>query len=185
MKELLVPILLSAAVCFAISILAWGMMPFHSREHRRLSTEPHLLDALRRDMPAPGIYSFPFRGPRGALSSRADVAANLERGPVGYVVIGKPGAPEIVTPMVMHFVFFVIVASLAAFVATSAGLKDGAPFGKVFRVVATVSSMALVLGAVPESIWFNRPWKSWILQCADGLVCGLAMGGVFGWFWPQ
>jgi hypothetical protein len=185
MKELLLPILLSAVACLAISILTWGVLPFHTREHHRLSTEPHLLDALRRDMPAPGIYSFPFRGPRGALSSRADVAANLDRGPVGYIVIGKSGAPDVVGRLVAHFVFFVIVASLAGFVAISAGLKDGAPFERVFRVVAMVSSMALVLGAAPESIWFNRPWKSWILQCADGLACGLATGGVFGWFWPQ
>lgn len=128
---------------------------------------------------------FPFRGPCGVLSSRADVAANLERGPVGYVVIGKSGAPEIVAPLVMHFVFFLVVAGLAAFVATSTGLKDGAPFAKVFRVVATVSTMSLVLGAAPQSIWFSRPWKSWVLQCTDGLACGLAMGGVFGWFWPQ
>jgi hypothetical protein len=176
MKELLLPIVLSASVCLAISMLAWGVLPIHSQEHRRLSTEPHLLEALRRDMPAAGVYSFPFRGPHGALSSRADVAD---------IMIGKPGAPDIVAPMVMHFVFFVVVASLAAFVATSAGLKDGAPFDRVFRVVATVSTMALVLGAAPQSIWFNRPWKSWILQGADGLACGLAMGGVFGWFWPQ
>lgn len=185
MNELLIPIVLSAAAALAISMLAWRVLPFHSREHRRLSTEPQVLDAMRRDMPPPGIYSIPYRGPRGEVASRADVAANVARGPVGYVVIGRPGAPNNVARITAHFVFLVIVAGLAAIIATSAGLKDGAPFGTVFCVVASISSMALVLGATPESIWFNRPWKSWLLQCADGVACGLAMGAILAWNWPK
>ncbi len=185
MKELWLPTLISSAACLLISVLVWGVLPFHSREHRRLSTEPDLLAALRRDPPPPGIYSFPYRGPRGALTARADVAAQLARGPVGYVVIGKTGAPRLTLPLVQHFIFFAIIATLAAYIATISGLKDGAPFIKVFRVVSIVATMPLMLGAAPLSIWFSRPWKSWVLQCADGLACGLTTGAVFGWFWPQ
>jgi hypothetical protein len=184
MNELWLPVLVSGAACLVISVLAWAVFPFHAREHRRLSTEPHLLDALRRDMPIPGIYSFPYRGLQGANTNRADVAANLTRGPVGYIVIGNAGPRRIAGPLVQHFLFFVIVAVLAAYIAGISGLKDGAPFFKVFRIVSTVSTMALVLGAAPESIWFGRSWKSWMLQCIDGLACGLTTGVVFGWLWP-
>jgi hypothetical protein len=135
-------------------------------------------------MPAPGIYSFPYRGLRGANTNRADVAVNLARGPVGYIVIGRAGPRRIAGPLAQHFLFFVIVAVLAAYVAGISGLKDGAPFLKVFRIVSTVSTMAFVLGAAPQSIWFGRPWKSWMLQCIDGLACGLTTGAVFGWLWP-
>jgi hypothetical protein len=185
MKELWLPILVSALACLGITVLAWGVLPFHSREHRRLPTETDLLSALRRDLPAQGVYAFPYRGPRGALTGRADVAANLARGPVGFVVIGKPGAPRVALRLLQHFIFFATIAMVAAYIATISGLKDGAPFLKVFRVVSIVAAMPLMLGAAPLSIWISRPWKSWLLQCADGLACGLATGAVFAWLWPQ
>jgi hypothetical protein len=165
-------------------VLAWRVLPFHAGEHHRLSTEPELLAALRRDMPAPGIYSFPYRGLQGANTKRIDVSTNLERGPVGYIVIGRSGRRRVAVPLVQHFVFFVIVTTLAAYIAGISGLKDGAPFFNVFRIVATVSTMAFVLGAAPQSIWFDRPWQSWALQCMDGVACGLTTGAVFGWLWP-
>jgi hypothetical protein len=184
MNDLILPILVSTAACLVISVLAWGVLPFHAREHLHLPTEPELLAALRRDMPRPGIYSFPYRGVHGANDERHDVAANLLRGPVGYIVIGKSGPRRIGGALVQHFLFLLVVATLTAYIATISGLKDGAPFDKVFRIVATVSTMTLVLGTVPLSIWFSRPWKSFALQLIEGLACGATTGAVFAWLWP-
>jgi hypothetical protein len=184
MNDLILPILVSSAACLVISILAWGVLPIHAREHLRLPTEPELLEALRRDMPKPGIYSFPYRGVHGANNERHDVAANLLRGPVGYIVIGKSGPRKIAGSLAQHFLFLLVVATLTAYIATISGLKDGAPFDKVFRIVAIVSTMTLVLGTMPLSIWFSRPWKSFALQLIEGLACGLTTGAVFGWLWP-
>ena len=185
MSALWLPILISSCASIALSAIAWRVLPHHAREYRRLPTEPDLLDALRKDMPARGLYSFPYRGQHGVNTARADVAANLARGPVGYVVIGISGPPQLGAPLLQHLVLFVVIAILAAYVATISGLKDGAPFFKVFRLVTPVATAALVLGAAPQSIWFSRPWKSWAAQCVDGLACGLLMGAVFGWLWPQ
>ncbi len=184
MNDLLLPILLSSAACLVISILTWRVLPFHAREHRYLSTEPELLAALRQSMPAPGIYSFPYRGLFGANTQRHDVAANIQRGPVGYIVIGKSGSPNVVGPLVQHYLFFLVVSAFSAYIALKTGLKDGAPFDKVFHIVAIVSTMTLVIGSTPLSIWFSRPWKSWLLQVIDGLACGAATGALFGWLWP-
>jgi hypothetical protein len=184
MNELLIPILLSSAASLAISVLAWRILPFHAREHRPLFSESELLSALRRDMPAPGIYSFPFRGPHGILTGRADVANNLARGPVGYIIIGTPGVQPIAIPLIQHFFYFVLVSTLAGYIASISGIKHGDNYAEVFRIVATVSTMALVLGAAPLSIWFSRPWKSLALQSVDGLACGLASGAIFASFWP-
>lgn len=184
MNELLLPIIIASVACLVISVLAWGVLPFHTREHLHLPTEPELLAALRRDMPRPGIYSFPYRGVHGANDQRHDVAANLLRGPVGYIVIGKTGPRRIAVQLVQHFVFFLVVVALTAYLATISGLKDGAPYDKVFRITAIVSTMTLVLGTVPLSIWFSRPWKSFALQCVEGIACGATVGAVFGWLWP-
>jgi hypothetical protein len=184
MNELLIPILLSSAACLAISVLAWRVLPLHALEHRPLYSESELISALRRDMPAPGIYSFPYRGPHGILTERADVAANLARGPVGYIIVGKPGVQPVAVPIVQHFFYFVLVATLTGYIASISGIKHGDNYTAVFRIVATVSTMALVLGAAPLSIWFSRPWKSLVLQSVDGLACGLASGAIFASFWP-
>jgi hypothetical protein len=184
MNELLLPIIVASAACLVISVLAWRVLPFHTGEHRRLPTEPELLEALRRDMPRPGIYSFPYRGVHGANDQRHDVAANLLRGPVGYIVIGKSGPRRFAVPLVQHFIFLLIVITLTAYLATISGLKDGAPFEQVFRIVAIISTMTLVLGTTPLSIWFSRPWKSLALQCIEGLACGATTGAVFAWLWP-
>ncbi len=185
MSALWLPILISSCASLALSAIAWRVLPHHAREYRRLPTEPDLLDALRKDTPAPGLYEFPYRGQRGVNTTRADVAANLARGPVGYVLIGKSGSPRVAALLLQYLIFFVSIAVLAAYVATLSGLKDGAPFIKVFRLVSTVTTAALVLGAAPQSIWFDRPWKSWAAQCVDGIACGVMTGAVFGWLWPQ
>ena len=184
MEQLWMQILVSSAICLAISVITWRFIPLHRGEYRRLPTEALVLDAMRKDMPPPGAYSFPFRGFADDSETRIDVAANLERGPVGYLVIGPNGAPNILSRLIQHFVFYAIVAYLTSYIITHAGLKDGAPFLSVFRLACTVATMALVLGSVPLSIWFYRPWKSFVLQSVDGLACGAAIGATFAWFWP-
>ena len=184
MNELLVPILLSSVTCLAISALAWRVLPYHAREQRPLPSESELLSALRRDMPAPGVYSFPYRGPHGILTGRADVATNLARGPVGYIVVGKPGVRPLIVPLIQHFFYFLLVATLTGYIASISGIRHGDNYAAVFRIVATVFTMALVLGAAPLSIWFSQPWRNLALQCVDGLACGLASGAIFASFWP-
>ena len=185
MDGLVIPVLAASAAALATSVLAWRVLPQHAREYRHLPAEQELLDALRRKMPAPGIYAFPFRGPRGENTTRIDVAANLKRGPVGWVIIGRAGAPRLAWPLVQHFCFLLLISALAALAARISGLTDGARPAVVFRLTAGVSLVSLVLGATPQSIWHGRPWKSLFLQCADGIVCGAAIGGAFAWLWPQ
>ncbi len=184
MDEPWIPILIASGACLAISIVTWRILPLHRGEHRRIPTEPLVLDALRKDMPAPGVYTFPFRLFADDSATRIDVAANLDRGPVGYLIVGPKGAERIGPRIVQQFLFFAIVSMLTAYLLSQTSLRDGARFLDVFRIAATVATMALVLGTVPQSIWFFRPWKSWLLQCVDGLACGAAIGATFAWYWP-
>lgn len=183
LSELWIPILVSGASCWVLSAIARTVLPHHTNEWRRLPTEPEMLEALRRHMPPPGLYSFPFTV--GADLNRADVRVALEKGPVGYVTIGRPGRPSMPKMMVQLLVYFTASSFLVAYVAWHARLGLGAPYRSVFRIVGTVATMAYALGTVPESIWFARPWKSFGLQLADSLACGLVTAGIFGWLWPK
>jgi len=184
-SELWLPIIVSGGICFVWSALAWTMLPHHKSEWRRLSTEPDLIAALRKDPPAPGLYSFPFA--RGADMNRADTRTALENGPVGFITIGRNGVPSMGKMMGQSVLFYLLASTLAAYVAWHAapGSKLGIPYLSTFRIVGTVATMGYVLGSIPASIWFARPWKSWGYQLFDGAVMGMLTAGVFGWLWPK
>ncbi len=183
LSELWNPILVSGVGCFVVSALAWTALPHHKSELRRLPTEPEVLEALRRHMPPPGLYTFPFSVDRD--KDRADIKVALQKGPVGFVTIGHPGRASTGKMMIQMLVYFMVSSFLIAYVAWHAKLGLGAPFLAVFRIVGTIATMTYALGAVPESIWFARPWKSFGLQLADSLAYGLVTAGIFGVLWPK
>ena len=182
LSELWMPILIATALCVALSALVWRALPFHKTERRRLPTEPGVLEALRQDAPPPGLYAFPFV--MGGDANRPDIKAALRKGPVGFVTI-KAGGPTATGRMMAQAVaFYLIVTVFTAYVAWHS-LKLGSPYLSVFRIVGTVTTMTYGLGMVQESIWFARPWKSWLYTALDSLLYGTATAGVFGWLWPQ
>ncbi len=183
LSELWIPILVSGGMCFVWATLAWVILPYHQTEWKRLPTEHDVLEALRKNIPPPGLYSFPFA--RGTDRTRADIRAALEKGPVGYVAITTAGRVDMSRMVVQSIIYYLLVSTLVAYVAWNAGLKLGAPYLSVFRMVGIVTTMAYVLGSVPESIWFGRPWKSWAIQLGDGVGFGVVTAATFAWLWPQ
>ena len=185
LSDLWLPVLVSGAICFVWSAVAWMVLPHHKGEWKRLATEPEVLAALRQSMPAKGLYMFPFS--LGADLNRTDTKRALEMGPVGYLAIGSTGVPSMAKMLAQSFVLYLVTSLLCAYVAwnVAPGSKLGVPYLATFRIVGTIATMAYVLGSAPESIWFGRPWKSWVSQAFDGTVMGLLTAGVFGWLWPQ
>ena len=180
--ELWIPILVSVGLCFIGSAASWMMLPFHRHEWHRLPTEPGVLDALREDMPSPGRYNFPFTMD-GQNANRADLKASLEKGPIGFLTIAPPGVIPMWMMLGQMIVFYTIVTTLTAYVAW-ASLRINAPYTAVLKLVGIVSAMAYVMGSAPESIWYARPWRHWIVQAVEGIVFGVMTGAVFAWLWP-
>ncbi len=182
LQELWLPIVVSAVACFAVSALAWTVLPHHRGEWRRLPTEAVVLEALRQHAPHPGLYAVPYT--MGADLNRADLKLALEKGPVGFLTIRENGAPKRALMYLQTLVFFTATSTLCGFVAWHAGLRYGAPPRLVFEIVGAVAAMTHTLGSVQESVWFGRPWKSWFKQLTDGLVFAVITAGVFSWMWP-
>lgn len=61
----------------------------------------------------------------------------------------------------------------------------GADYLAVFRVAGTVAWLAYRWAAIPDAIWFGRPWIAIMKQLTDALAYGLLTDGVFGWLWPR
>lgn len=193
LKELWFPIIVSAGVVFALSVLLWRVAPHHKGEWRKLPTEHDVLNAMRGATITPGNYELPFTD--GQDLGRADLRAALERGPVAYLSVVENGIPNRNGKYAMSMVFHLLIATCVAYVgwhgftpqvgAATGHLPLGIPVWHVVRVVGAVTFMAYGIGPFRQSIWFGRPWKSFLLGLADALLYGLATGFVFGTLWPQ
>ncbi|MEX2181404.1 MAG: hypothetical protein WD771_05135 [Gemmatimonadaceae bacterium] len=179
--ELWKPILLSGLAVFVLSALAWTVMPHHQKEYARLANEDAVADALRAGNVQPGLYSVPHAADFKALGT-PEMVAKMQRGPVAYITVVPPGVTPMGPTMVKSLISNLVVSVFVGYVAYHA-LPAGTEYLAVFRVVGTVGFMAYALGGMADSIWFGKPWKSWMLHAMDSLVYGLAMGGVFGWLW--
>lgn len=179
-QELWIPILLSGLAVFLLSAISYAVLPFHRNEWNKLGNEDAVAAAIRAGNPAPGLYSIPFAGP-DAMKDPA-WQAKMATGPNAYITIAPPGMPAMPTMMGQSLLYNIVVSFFVAYVASHT-VAAGAEYLTVFRVTGTVAFMAYVMSSVPDSIWFARPWKSLGLICADALVYGLVVGGIFGWRW--
>lgn len=177
------PILLSAALVFIASAIAWTVLPFHNREWRGLPAADAVREAIKAAGWQPGRYMFPFSGDPANRRS-PEFMAKFAEGPSGMVTLMPPGPMQMGKTMTLSFLFNVLVSVLVAYVTHHAFEGQAAPsYLKVFQISGATAFIAYAMGTMPESIWFSRPWTSWFLNAADSLVFALLVGGSFGALW--
>lgn len=185
LKELWLPMLLSAALCSIISVLAWTVMPHHRFAWKRLPTEPDVLDALRKDLPPPGLYAFPYAANREL--DRADVKVAFEKGPVGFLAIAnrrRPNQPAMMLATVLYFSVTSVAIGYIAWLAAP-GSKLGVPTIQTARIVFSVALLTYAASSLPDSIWFGRPWRAFFAQLLDATLHAAATAFLFATLWPS
>lgn len=180
LADLWLPILLSGVAVFILSAISHAALPFHHKEWGRLPNEDAVMDALRSGMSGHGLYSVPSAA--GGDPNAPDVKAKMERGPIAFITILPAGLPSMGRMMGLSVIYNIAVSVFVAYVASHT-VAAGSDYLAVFRVTGTVAFMAYALSSVPDSIWFGRPWSSYVLQVIDALVYALVIGGIFGWRW--
>jgi hypothetical protein len=181
--HLWLPIVVATVIAFVASSLLWMAGPHHKKEWKPAPDQNGLRDVLRKAGAQPGAYMFPF-GDRSNKEAFAESMKQWAEGPAGILYIYPKGPMAMGGLMVKQAIFFLVVNVFLAYLGTHAGL-DHTSYLHVFRVVGTGAFMAYFLGAVPESIWFGRPWKSLWLTGVDALIYALLTAGTFGWLWPR
>jgi len=175
------PILVSAAVVFALSAASHMLLPWRTGEFGHVPAAERLQAAVR-DLP-PGQYAFPA-GPdpreRGSKASLERWAA----GPSGWLTIVPRGSVRMGRNLGLSFLVYLAVSFLCAYVATFA-LGEAPGRLAIVRLVSTVGVMTYAVGTSFTSIWFSRPWKAYAADVLDALVQGFAMAAVFAWLWPR
>ena len=177
------PILVAAAFVFIGSTIVWMILPHHKTEWSPAPGQDVIQNAFKGA--SPGLYAFPMaQDPKDRRSPEA--MKKWQEGPSGHITLVAAGG-GMSGMMVKWVIFNIVVATFAGYVAGhSFGLGPVGPsWGEVFRVVGAVGFMTYGLSAGADAIWFGKPVRSFVLQCADGLFYGALMALAFGWLWPR
>lgn len=182
LSSLWLPIILSAVIVWVASAVVWMALPHHKADFKRLANEDAVRNALRQQNVTPGQYTIPYAQGSAAMKD-PEVIRKFEEGPAAFLTIVPSGKPAMGKPMVLSFVYYIVIGIFVAYVA-SRTLAPATEYLQVFRVTGTVAFLAYGGAVITEANWFGRPWSTTWKMVADALLYGLLTAGAFGWLWP-
>ena len=183
LAHLWLPILLSGiGVFIASSIIHMTFKFWHHRDYHGFPNESDVATAIRKGNAAPGMYMLPYCDMKEMKTPEAQ--EKFKQGPVGFMILRANGAPEIGKGMVLWFIYCLVVAFFAAYVAGST-LAAGTAGLQVFRLITTVAFMGFAFGSLPMGIWWGQPWKAVTKDVIDGLIYALITAALFAALWPK
>jgi hypothetical protein len=177
------PILLSAVLVFVVSSVIHMVLKYHNSDYRQFPNEDAVRAAIRSGNPSPGQYVTPHVMDM-KLMNTPEVRQKFTEGPVGLMLLRKPGPPSMGPLLLQWFLFTLVVSFFVAYVASHV-FGAGAAYLEVFRIVGATAFLAYAAGEVPAAIWMGKPWAVVLKDIFDGLVYGLVTAGTFGWLWPR
>jgi len=175
-------IIAGAAGAFVASAIAWMVLPHHRSDYARLPNEDGSLAVLGNQGLKPGFYNFPHCASWNELKNEG-IRKKFADGPIGFLTILPSGMPPMGKNMLQQFMYFAITGIFIAYV-VSLSQPAGADYMSVFRSTAAVAWLAYGFGAIPDSIWYGKPWSNQFKNLADSLFYALITAGVYGWLWP-
>jgi hypothetical protein len=182
LASLWLPILLAAVGVFIASSVIHMATPWHHNDFRAVPDQERVLEALRGFNLTPGDYVVPR--PSSHKDGRSpEFVALVKRGPIVAMTV-LPGEVVIARNLVLWFVFCLVVATCAGYIA-GAALPAGAETKKVVQFAGATAFFGFALGLWQQTIWYSRSAITTLKSTIDGLVYGLVTGGVFAWLWPR
>lgn len=195
LTHLWLPILVSAALVWFASCLAWMLIGHHKKDWKGIPKEDEFIAAIKRMGIPAGTYGFPeFRRCEG-LSQEEKKAKweEMQKNPMGLLRVWGP--INMGRNMVLTFLVYLMVSVLVAYLGWNALPHPGVSvaaltatvrpdFGKVMQVLGTAGILAYCFASLPNDIWFQRSGREVVTNLIDGVVFGLITGAVFGWLWP-
>lgn len=178
LASLWLPILLAAVAVFVASSLIHMVFKWHNRDYRKLPNEDAVRAAINAGQPGPGLYVLPHYLD-GKECSSEEAQAKFREGPVGKLVLRKPGAMSIGPMLSQWFLLNLFVAFVAACAAMGA---NGGHHAAHIAGLATL--LAYGAGSVSEAIWMGKPWAATFKDLLDALIYAVVTALVFCWLWP-
>lgn len=183
LSQLWIPIIGSSVVVFVLSSLIHTVLKWHEADYLPLPNEDEIRAVINRGSPAAGQYVVPHCPDMKTMTSEQTRQKFVE-GPVGFVVLRRPGAPTMGPALASWFVYLLVVGVFAAYIA-SRTLPLGTSIAGVFRLIATVAFLTYGGGSVQAGIWMGKPWSAVARDVLDAVLYAIATGLVFGYAYPH
>lgn len=156
---------------------------YHRSDFGKVPQEERVMEALRPfDIPF-GEYVIPHAGDPAKMKS-PEFIAKVEKGPVAFLTVLPDGMPSMGKNLTLWFLYCIAVGVFAAYL-TGRVLPPGAASAENFRFASCTAFIGYALALWQNSIWYKRAWTTTLKQNLDGLIYGLATGGVFVWLWTS
>ena len=183
LQSLWLPILLSAVFVFLASSIIHMATPWHRDDYPRIPNEDKVADALRPFAIPPGDYMTP-RCDKPSEMNTPEFQEKMKRGPVMMVTVMPNGPPSMGKPLLLWFVYSIIVGVFSAYIAGRA-LPVGTHYLRVFQFVGATAFLGYVLALWQYVIWYRRSVATTFRSTVDGLIYACLTAGTFGWLWPK
>lgn len=175
------PILITTAVLFFASFLAWAILPHHKPDWNKLPDEDAFFAHLKQANITPGRqYLFPLVDAKDMKDPA--MVQRYNDGPWGILNLW-PAKPQMGRNMVLTVLFFLIVTAAIAYLASLA-LPRGTDSARVFQFVAIAALLAHAAGGVCKEIWFSIPLRAKLTDLADAIAYALITALIFALLWP-
>ena len=183
LTSLWLPILLSGVAVFIVSSFIHMVLRYHRSDFGKVPDEDGVMEALRKAGIPPGDYVIPHAGSTKAMNSPEFIEKST-KGPVAFLAVAKSGRPSMAGGLVQWFIYSIIVAIVAAYIASRA-VGPGAEYREVFRFAGCTAFIGYSLALMQNSIWYKRSWGTTLKSMFDGLIYALLTAGMLGWLWPR
>jgi hypothetical protein len=182
LTALWLPILLSAVFVFIASAIIHMLPLWHKKNYPPLPNQDQVMAALRPFSIPPGDYMMPRAADMKEMKT-PEFMEKIKQGPVMILTVMRNEWTGMAKPLVLWFVYCVVVSYFAAYIAGRA-LAPGSEYLEVFRFAGASAFMGYAFALWPMSIWYHRAWSTTIKETFDGLIYALLAAGTFGWLWP-
>jgi hypothetical protein len=159
------------------------VVKWHAGDYSALANEDAVRAAIRAGNPAPGRYVVPHCKEMKDMGSEA-MLQKYRDGPVGHFTLGPNGVPNMGKYLGLWFLWSLIVAAVAAFLAARVLGLDHSHARAAAKLAGADTFIAHGFGTVQESIWMMRPWASSTKYLLDAALYAIGSGLVFLWLWP-
>ena len=181
MLSLWLPILATAVFIFIASSLIHMVFKWHNSDYKKIANEDEVRAAIRASSPVPGQYVVPHCVDMKDMGSEEMKKKFLE-GPIAFMTVRKNGPPNMGLALTSWFIYSLLVACVAACVASETLGLNANP-SQAGHLVGVISFMTYVGGSIQMGIWTGKPWSSVAKEVLDGLNYGVISGLTFMWLW--
>lgn len=178
--RIIIAAFVGAIIVFVVNAVLRTQTPLGPAGLQPLPKEDAVIEALRANVPQPGLYIFPWSDHDNPTPEKEQAfTGKLSRGPSGLLAYTAGGA-QAISPRKLGMQFVTVL--LATFVAAWLVSRTVGSYGLRVIVAPLLPLFAFLTVSVSQTIWYGFTWPfggaGVIIEIIAFLLAGLAMARI-------